>query len=343
MDVSSVDLNLLRVFDAIIRHGTLTAAGESVGLTQPGVSNALTRLRTLFDDNLFVRTPSGMQPTDFARAIAVPIRDALELLNGSLRLQRKFDPTQAIRTFHVCTSDIGSLTFLPGLLAHVRALSPGIKLKVGQYTLREAREMLTSGELDLAIGHLPDLTVGIYQRVLFDDHYVCIVSAKHPRVQASLSLTAFIAEYHALASSPGTGHALLVKHLSNTISGLHIGLEMRDFAALPAIVAKTDLIATVPSRLAGHFQEIFKLQVFPVPVILPRFSIAQLWHERSHRDPCSIWLRGVFVDLFGSPSGTAYTPPLLLGFPEGSRVPGTASDLTTSAAGHNASIVGPLV
>lgn len=310
MEIDSVDLNLLRVFDAIMRYGSLTAAAENVGLTQPGASNALTRLRTVFDDSLFVRTTTGMQPTEYAQTIAVPIRQALELLDISLRTKTKFDPVSANRTFHICTTDIGTLTFVPALLERVRAVAPEIKIKIGQYPSRESQEMLASGELDLAVGHLPDLIKGVYQRLLFDDHYVCIAARSHPRIRGSLSFENFVGELHAVASSPGTGHACLLKHLSSPQHKLRVGVEMRDFAAIPTVVANTDLIATVPSRLAGLYESLLSIQVLALPIKLPRFNIALLWHERSHRDPSNLWLRSLFVDLFNCSSGTAYRAPM---------------------------------
>jgi len=308
LNIGSVDLNLLRVFDAIVRHGNLTAAGESVGLSQPGMSNALTRLRTLFDDALFVRAPNGMKPTEYALALSVPIHDALEMLNTSLRMQVKFDPATAAKSFHVCTTDIGALTFLPSLLERIRDVAPGLTLKFGQYPIRECREMLSSGELDLAVGYFPDLTTGVYQRMLFDDHYVCIVSKKHPRIRDCLTLEQFLAESHASVLSPGTGHALLLQRLTLAQPRIRFTLDVREFASLPPIIAKTDLVATVPSRLAALFRQVVDIQLFTPPIELPSFKIMQFWHERNHHDPTNIWLRELFVELFGYPRGTAYVP-----------------------------------
>src|SRR6266446_3867907 len=161
LDLSSLDLNLLRVFDAIVRHGNLTAAGEAIGLSQPAMSNALTRLRTHFDDTLFVRAGHGMRPTEYALALAGPIREALEMLEHALRIQAKFNPAKAERTFHICTPDIGEMVFLPGLSKQLRDLAPGVSIKCAQYGTRETREMLLSGELDLVLGYVPELNTGV--------------------------------------------------------------------------------------------------------------------------------------------------------------------------------------
>lgn len=305
MDFASLDLNLLRVFDAIMGTRNLTAGGERVNLSQPAMSNALLRLRAHFDDPLFVRSGHGMTPTDLASAIAGPIHEALETLDRSLRMQAKFDATKSDREFHICTTDVGGLVLLPYLLIRLGRAAPGIRLRVGQYPMREVRDAFLTGDLDLAIGYMPELNSGIYQQRLFEETYVVIARGKHPRVRERPDLAHFIAESHIVVQSPGTGHSHLREVLE--ASKCRIQLEVRDFACAPLIVSTTDLIASVPSRLAAVSEKPLNLRVYPHPLDLPSFAIRQFWHERNHHDAANIWLRHQLLDLFGPGSS-------LLGF-----------------------------
>jgi DNA-binding transcriptional LysR family regulator len=310
LDLSSLDLNLLRVFDAIVRHGNLTAAGEAIGLSQPAMSNALTRLRAQFDDALFVRAGHGMKPTEYALALAGPIRDALEMLERTLRIQAKFNPAKADRTFHICVPDIGEMVFLPRLSKALRDVAPAVSIRCAQYGTRETREMLLSGELDLVMGYVPELNTGVYQKMLFDEFYLCMVRADHPRIHDRLSREDFFREEHALVVSPGTGHAFMKDLFASMTPKVKVQLEVRNFASMPLIIANSDLIITVPSRLGKLFQELLPLRLLMPPIDLPSFRVKAFWHERNHHDPANIWLRGLIVSLFSDPEGKAYVPPL---------------------------------
>jgi len=310
MDLSSLDLNLLRVFDAIVRHGNLTAAGEAIGLSQPAMSNALTRLRAHFDDALFVRAGHGMKPTEHALALSVTIRSALEILEQTLSAQTKFNPAKAERTFHICTPDIGEMVFLPPLLRELREAAPSVSIKCAQYPTRETREMLVSGEIDVVLGHVPALNTGIYQKMLFDEFYLCMVRRDHPRIRDTLSREQFFREAHALVASPGTGHALLKDHFASSNPKVRVQVEVRNFASMPFIVANSDLLLTVPSRLAKHFQSLLPLRLVMPPIDLPSFTVKMYWHERQHHDPANLWLRALIARLFSDPEGKAYQPPI---------------------------------
>jgi DNA-binding transcriptional LysR family regulator len=310
LDLAALDLNLLRVFDAIVRHGNLTAAGEAIGLSQPAMSNALTRLRAHFDDTLFVRAGHGMRPTEYALLLAGPIRNALEMLEQTLRVQAKFDPSKAERIFHICTPDIGEMVFLPALLKAMRETAPGVAIRCAQYGIREMREMLVSGELDFVLGYVPELTTGVYQKMLFDEFYVCMVRADHPRIGAKLSLERFIAESHALVASPGTGHAFMKDLFARMKPPVKVQVEVRNFASMPFIIANSDLVITVPSRLGKLFQALLPIRLLTSPIDLPSFKVKLFWHERNHHDPANMWLRALIVSLYSDPDGKAYQPPV---------------------------------
>src|SRR5258706_13675629 len=155
MNVQDVDLNLLRVFDAVLHEGGVTPAAARLGLTQPAVSNALARLRKLFGDPPFVRTPSGMDATPFARELAEPVRQALALLASALAHGPGFDPASATRAFRFYMSDLGQIEFLPPLIERVQRLAPGVRLEGGAREVEGIAAPLASGTLDLAVGFLP--------------------------------------------------------------------------------------------------------------------------------------------------------------------------------------------
>src|SRR5439155_4578352 len=175
MNVADLDLNLLRVFDAVLHEGTVTAAAGRLHLTQPAVSNALARLRAVFGDPLFVRTASGMEPTPFARGVAEPVRQALALLETALAHGPGFDPASATRAFRFYMSDLGQVEFLPPLVERVQRLAPAVKLEAAAFDLEDIADALGSGALDLAIGFLPALGPPVERKALFRDPYVCLM------------------------------------------------------------------------------------------------------------------------------------------------------------------------
>src|SRR6478672_13925696 len=157
MNVQNVDLNLLRVFDAVLNERGVTPAAARLGLTQPAVSNALARLRVLLGDALFVRTPGGMDATPFARQLAEPVRQALALLQSALAHGPGFDPATSTRAFRFYMSDLGQIEFLPPLIERVQREAPGVRLEAAGLDVEDIAAALAAGALDLAVGFLPAL------------------------------------------------------------------------------------------------------------------------------------------------------------------------------------------
>jgi DNA-binding transcriptional LysR family regulator len=302
MNVHSVDLNLLTVFDAIFRERRITVAAERLGLSQPATSNALTRLRRMFDDPLFVRTLDGMVPTPFAQQLAEPIRRACDSARTALQLSSSFIPRNSSRTFTLCMSDIGEHVFLPPLLRQLRSEAPNVNVKVAQATLRDLHIGLESGDVDLAIGLFPDLPPGFYQQRLYLDRLVCVARKDHPAIASSLSLRTFLSLPHAQVRSLGTGHFLAVE---KAIGGTkdrrrRIALSVPHFLGLARIIGGSELIATIPERLAHIFSEQVGIRILEPPFHAPPIEIKQHWHERYHHDPANRWLRNLLARLFMS-------------------------------------------
>ncbi len=209
--IAGLDLNPLVVFDAILKEGNITLAARRVGLSQPAMSSALGRLRKTFNDPLFVRTGSGMQPTPYAQLLAPPVQRACELIAGSLRIGAGFKPASSTRTFSFYMTDIGEAVFLPKLLRELDRGAPGVKVKVLRIPERGAKEAMAEGEVDIAIGLFPDLKAGFFQQRLYRDEFVCVLRADHPNVKGALSLKQFAGIRHAVIATAGTGHEAAVE------------------------------------------------------------------------------------------------------------------------------------
>jgi DNA-binding transcriptional LysR family regulator len=298
MDLKDLDLNLFHVFDAVLREKSVTRAGERVGLSQPAMSNALARLRKLFGDPLFLRTPGGMNPTPYAERLAEPVRRALDLLELTLREQAGFDPAVSTRTFRFHMSDIGEVVFLPPLLERLKRDAPGARVEVAQYPVEGIREALETGKIDAALGFMPELGGGIAQRRLFRDRYVCLVRDDHPLIRRGMSAAQFRAVRHVLIASSGTGHEVVERMLEEQGLRGNIALRVPHFMVVPMILARTDLVCTVPLQLAQAFGASDRFRMLEVPLALPAFDVRLLWHERFEQEPGNRWLRGQLLDLF---------------------------------------------
>jgi DNA-binding transcriptional LysR family regulator len=288
MELKDIDLNLLLVFNQMRKEKRVSAVGETLGLSQPAISNALARLRRLLGDELFLRTPRGMEPTPFALELAEPVAYAMGALHTALNQQSVFDPATSTRGFTLAMTDIGEIYFTPALMDLLSREAPGVTISTVRNTAVNLRDDMEAGRVDLAIGFLPQLKAGIFQRRLFLQRYVCIFGAKHPLARKrSLSFKDFCAAEHVLVKAAGTGHG----KADDEMAAPH-------FVAVGHILRSSQMIATVPERLARSIAEPFGLVWRPHPVALPQIAINMFWHAKFHRDPGNQWLRGTLFDQF---------------------------------------------
>ncbi len=297
MNVAGLDLNLLRVFDAVLRDRSVTAAARHLGLTQPAVSNALARLRAQFEDALFVRTSSGMDATPFARELAEPVRQALALLESALAHGPGFDPATATRAFRFYMSDLGQIEFLPPLVERAQRAAPGVRLEAVAMEVEDIGDALAAGNLDLAVGFLPGLGPPVRRRALFRDPYVCLMRAGHPAAGERLTKKAFLEASHALVSYKG-GHRVIEEALERAGLARKIALRVPHFTVVPMVLERTDLILTLPMRVARVYERQGRFRVLPPPVPIPPADVGAHWHERFERDPGNRWLREMISELF---------------------------------------------
>jgi len=295
-DEPLLDVRQLRMFELIYDTRSVTRAAEEMGQKQPTVSIWLSKLRSQLNDPLFVRTSAGMQPTPRADALIVTAREVLKSLREFSSARQVFDPATAARQFRICMADSSHLCLMPQLLAHVRAVAPGVRLVATGIDGQTARA-LESGDADLALGFVPWLESGFYQQKLFPQDWVCLVNTKHPRVRGTLTLDAYKKEDH-VAVTGGTGAQLLEDALTRQRVRRHVVLELPGFLGLSGIVSATDLIATLPRQIGQTLAGLAGVKVLECPLRVPSVDIQQHWHARYHRDPGSQWLRGVVAKVF---------------------------------------------
>ena len=293
-----LDLRLLELFECVYRTRNLTAAGARLGLSQPAVSRGLARLREAYDDPLFVRQQRGVQPTPLADRLATPLASALGIVQGTAE-RLAFDPASDRRHLRIAMSDIGERFFLPRLLERLAKTAPRVTIEAVSQTMPELAAGLASGEIDLVAGFLPDLGKQVHQRRLFRERFIYIVRSGHPVVRGTLTREQLRELPHVLASPAGTPHAAAVERvLAGPRVRAKIALRVRSFLCVAPIVVQTDLIAAVPSNLAGLLAEHLDIQIVEPPVQIPGFEVSLGWHDRFHRDPAIEWLRTVCFELF---------------------------------------------
>ena len=298
MDIRSLDLNLLVVFDAMLHHQNVSKAAEAIKLSQPAMSAAISRLRTLFDDPLFVRTKAGMEPTPKAKALSPSVRLVVQTIQTDILLPKKFIPANSDRTFTLVTPDIAEVNFLPRLIAELAHQSPLINLKTLAMPREAAADSLASGAAEMAIGYFPDLhKAGFFQQKLISSSHVCLLRKKHPIVGEKITSTQFMQAPHAVVRPDGREH-LFEQFLQSKNIKRRVVVELSHFMSLLPIIETSDLIATVPKDLADFFVKHGDVRYIPTPMKSPVIDVHLFWHQRFQKDPAHIWLRQVIHRLF---------------------------------------------
>lgn len=298
LELHRVDLNLLVVFNHLLVERRVSRVAARLGLTQPAVSNALARLRRLFGDELFLRTPGGMAPTPLAEQLAEPVGVALAMIESGINQRLTFDPATAERAMTIGMSDIGEIVFLPALVERIRRDAPGVQLSTVRNTAVNLKDEMEAGKVDLAIGLLPQLSAGYFQRRLFRQRYVCLYRRGHRLDRPRATLADYQACEHLVVVSSGTGHGQVDELLARTGIERRVRLTVPHYVGIGHLLQGSDLVATVPERLAMQLAEPFALAWRAHPVRLPEASINVFWHAKQHRSAANRWLRGLLVELF---------------------------------------------
>jgi DNA-binding transcriptional LysR family regulator len=300
MNFQTFDLNLLRIFDAVMTEQNITRAAERLATTQPAVSNALKRLREAANDEILVRTARGMKPTARAEEIWPTVRAALASLEGALSPQQ-LDISATKGSFRIAMADATATLLLPQLMDRVRAEAPEIDIRMVPLPGRDPRPMLLNADADLAVGSFPGIVaqlregqqrdVTLHHQRLYSGEPVCIMRKGHPLEHQELTIDRYCEALHLLVSFSGNPSGPADDMLAGLGRTRRIALTVNQFSTAFHMVALSDLIAVVPRHLIEAASFNAQLAVKSLPFQLPIVYVDMLWHERDMRHPVHKWLR----------------------------------------------------
>ncbi|MHC5654185.1 LysR family transcriptional regulator [Stappia sp. ICDLI1TA098] len=296
MNISSVDLNLLVAFDALISERNVTRAARRVGLTQPAMSNALARLRALFDDELFVRSGRGMEPTARAQTLAPLLNDALRRIEQALAPALDFAPEQIDRIVRIAMTDNSMAVLLVDLIERLRRDAPRLDMHIMGTRPSGMTPMLDDGEIDLAVGVGNDLEARHRSRTLYTDRLVGVARRGRFGPQGP-TLDQFLAAEHVVVAPRGGAGGVVDRALAAKGLRRRVLLTLPQFIFAPYAAAQVDLVACLPARIALAKAELLGLEIFEPPVELPDFTVALIWHGRDDADPAHQWLRETVAEV----------------------------------------------
>ncbi|WP_151979918.1 LysR family transcriptional regulator [Acinetobacter guerrae] len=292
-----LDTRLLQIFLEIYKHNSVSKAAEQLDIGQPTLSIALNKLREHFKDQLFVRVENKMQPTELSKQIYPLVVEILNRLKLVQSYNIEFDPKTSNYQFRISMTDISHLVLLPKLINYLREHAPNIRLEIVPITA-ETPVLMSNGEIDLAIGFLPQLEAGFYQQTLFQQRYVCIASQDHPRLTGTaLTDEEFRQELHIDIFATG-GHYVLEHELQKLGVNRNILLRLPSYLGVGLVVQDTDAIATIPHYLSQLLLVRGNLKILEPPYPFPKYAVKQHWHARVHQMPNNQWLRQVCFQLF---------------------------------------------
>lgn len=295
MHLKDIDLNLLRLFDAVYSTRKVSRAAELLDITQPAASQGLTRLRTLMRDPLFMRSRGGVQPTPMAQRLAEPVRHALATLEQALGESTGFDPKASRRVFQIHMSDIGEERFLPPLMAELRLRAPGVRVETRPVPREQIAEALDSGIIDFAFGFLP-MVKETERLQLLKDRYVVLLRKSHPFARRRRVGKPLLAALHELEFVAVRAHADTLRILQQAGLQEQVRLVTEHFTVLPAIVAATDLAAIVPRDIAREFSGGHAIVEPDFPKA--EFAVSLHWSRRFEAEAGNRWFRAVAEELF---------------------------------------------
>ena len=297
INLAGIDLNLLVVFDALITEQNVTRAGERLGLSQPATSNALSRLRRLMGDELFIRSATGLRPTPRALELAQQLRPALQVMQGALLEKPTFQPATSDRIFAIGMSDYVEFTVLPKLMSRIQAIAPHVSLQIRSGDREKLFSLLDNGAIDLACGVFPENIAWHKEQRIFQENYVCVCRRDHPVIGNSLSLEEYLSVSHLLVSIKEDRVGRVDLLLAERNLKRHIALSLPHFLTAPFILAQTDLVATLAERIAISYAENQQLKILPIPMELGGFSVSMRWHQSTENSPACQWLRSIIREI----------------------------------------------
>ena len=294
VDFNRIDLNLLKLFDALLKERSVTRAGQTLGLSQPAASRGLARLRRLLNDPLLVRTSQGLELTLRAIALSEPVirllEDARAIVAPSL-----FEPGEATGRFTIATTDHVTLLLMPRLLARLGRLAPKLDLEIS--ALPSSVDLVAQGGVDLAIGVYDKLPARFHCRSLYDEDFVCVVRSGHPVLAEKWTLERFLSLSHITVIITGYGSSAVDKALAQQGLSRRAAVRLPHFLAAPMLVAESDMVLSLPRRLAKRVAISSPIEILEIPLAIKNFSLSMIWHERRHDDSAHKWLRNLITEV----------------------------------------------
>jgi DNA-binding transcriptional LysR family regulator len=299
MDIYGVDLALLRCFSVLMAERNVTKAAERLQLSQPAVSHALARLRRLFDDPLLLRGPGRMTPTSRALELDAPVARILAGVETLVARPPDFDPRHSRATFVLTATGYAEYLLAPTLLARLGREAPGVDIDIRTPNPELVPGWLERGEVDFRLGWIRDPAAGLRSKPLFQDKLVCLARRGHPVARPGMSVEQYLALPHVRSQlSVATTTGRVIDEAAGALGAkLRLMLLVQNYLTIPYVVAQSDVVATVPERLARGFIDQLPLQLIEPPLKLPTVKFALYWHERTHKDPRHRWFRQVVADI----------------------------------------------
>lgn len=293
--MATMDLNLLRTFLSIYETRSLTTTAKELLVTQPSVSHSLARLRTQFDDPLFLRKRQGMQPTNTATELYEAFKGSVARIDMTIDSTGHFDPATSSRRFRLCLTDVGEMTLLPSILARMATQAPSTELEVVPMEIELVPEWLALGTVDAAIASAP-IAGGLHSTaVLMEDSYVCLMREDHPITGDQITIEEFVSARHAIVTQ-ATGHRLAEKAIADLGITRNSSLVLHHFSVLPHVIAKCGLIAIVPLGVADSFVGRWPVKVMDLPFHVPSFEVRLHWQARDRVSPAISWFHEMIVE-----------------------------------------------
>ena len=290
-DLRRFDLNLLVAFDILISERSVTAAARRMGVGQPAMSNALARLRDMFDDKLLIRTSAGMQPTGRALDLVEPVSRILAELREKVFRGRTFSPATDQRTFRIGLSDQVEASLMQGLLQAVARDAPGVNIIARSVEMRLGADLLSTGAIDLAVGYFPEVESELEVETLYHESFVCLFDAQACGVEPPLSLDAYVSLPHVLVSLRGEPFGHVDELLEAVGRRRSVVYTTPHFLAVPFLLHGLRAVAALPRRLAENCADAAGLSICPVPLPSDGYDVRMTWHRRTEADPAQAWLR----------------------------------------------------
>ena len=300
MNLAAIDLNLLVAFEALMAERNVTRAGHRMGLGQPAMSAALSRLRLIFKDELLVRVPgAAMRPTAKAVALLHPISEVLAQVRQVFDAEAGFDPERARAVFRIATGDHPASMVLPRFIARLARTAPGIGVRLLALDKRDAFDLMDRGEIDLVIGSFRNIPKRVRRHRMYTDGYVCIARRGNPHLgpDGTMTLDAYVSTPHVLVTLAADDRGVVDEALGRLGRRRRVAVTVSDFHLVPRIVERTDMIGHLPRRIAGELVRGFDLVLAPPPLALPPWNVEVFWGGVSDAEPGAVWFRSRLFEI----------------------------------------------